>query len=355
MSVSENDVKVLGRVVSIAVDGIVADAEQVYDTTVAKSQAEINAIIQGSIEDLGSNVYQTIMQLDGKIAGCQSSIQTTNSKIQAIEHDVAGKQDVLTFDNVPTANSNNPVKSGGIKSAIDNITSGIKNSLSTYQIKVLYDNNGQDEEKAIIYSNYDGFTIATRDHTDFILSALGGNIEAISSGEIVVSSNDNIGVTSNGAISITASSDNVEVSASDGNVNIDAKEEMRISSGSNMTISSEASMSLSSQEDVTLHVPNVHMPRTNDQSIVDIDSYRTNGMYILCGRDVKYKYYDSQSDSLIDGQRSLYGGGILFVQKDGYPSNVILQYLYTGQYLYHRYFEPNSTNYSVLFEKDLLN
>lgn len=30
-----------------------------------------------------------------------------------------GKQNVLTFDNVPTENSNNPVKSGGVKSAID--------------------------------------------------------------------------------------------------------------------------------------------------------------------------------------------------------------------------------------------
>lgn len=33
--------------------------------------------------------------------------------------DLAGKQDTLTFDDVPTTNSNNPVKSGGVKSAID--------------------------------------------------------------------------------------------------------------------------------------------------------------------------------------------------------------------------------------------
>ena len=32
---------------------------------------------------------------------------------------LSGKQDTLTFDDVPTANSNNPVKSGGVKSAID--------------------------------------------------------------------------------------------------------------------------------------------------------------------------------------------------------------------------------------------
>ena len=32
---------------------------------------------------------------------------------------LAQKQNILTFDNVPTANSNNPVKSGGVKTAID--------------------------------------------------------------------------------------------------------------------------------------------------------------------------------------------------------------------------------------------
>ena len=36
---------------------------------------------------------------------------------------LSGKQDTLTFDDVPTANSNNPVKSGGVKSAIDSAVS----------------------------------------------------------------------------------------------------------------------------------------------------------------------------------------------------------------------------------------
>ena len=39
-------------------------------------------------------------------------------------HDTS-KQDALTFDNAPTANSNNPVKSSGIKTAIDNLLSNI--------------------------------------------------------------------------------------------------------------------------------------------------------------------------------------------------------------------------------------
>lgn len=173
MSVSENDVKVLGRVVSIAVDGIVADAEQVYDTTVAKSQAEINAIIQGSIEDLGSNVYQTIMQLDGKIAGCQSSIQTTNSKIQAIEHDVAGKQDVLTFDSEPVKNSLNPVTSDGIKNAIDEIISYD----STYNRKTLESTYVQLTGHPCIYLTAGGEW--PEDAGEIILHSTEGTVELI--------------------------------------------------------------------------------------------------------------------------------------------------------------------------------
>ena len=36
---------------------------------------------------------------------------------------LAGKQNTLTFDNAPTASSNNPVKSGGIKTYVDNAVS----------------------------------------------------------------------------------------------------------------------------------------------------------------------------------------------------------------------------------------
>ena len=48
---------------------------------------------------------------------------------------LAAKQDTLTFDNVPTANSNNPVKSGGVKTAID----AKQDTISTVNVTV--DNN----------------------------------------------------------------------------------------------------------------------------------------------------------------------------------------------------------------------
>jgi len=52
------------------------------------------------------------------------------AKISEVEDE---KQDVLTFDNTPTANSNNPVTSDGIKNAIDEIRSYD----STYNRKTL--------------------------------------------------------------------------------------------------------------------------------------------------------------------------------------------------------------------------
>jgi hypothetical protein len=45
---------------------------------------------------------------------------------------LSSKQDTLTFDNVPTQNSNNPVKSGGVYSALQNVGHTIKDSTDTF-------------------------------------------------------------------------------------------------------------------------------------------------------------------------------------------------------------------------------
>ena len=42
----------------------------------------------------------------------------TYAEHQALASQIAGKQDALTFDDTPTANSNNPVKSGGVHTAL---------------------------------------------------------------------------------------------------------------------------------------------------------------------------------------------------------------------------------------------
>ena len=50
--------------------------------------------------------------------------------VEIITHDSA-KQDTLTFDNVPTENSNNPVKSGGVYSAVVEVAGNLVTEAST--------------------------------------------------------------------------------------------------------------------------------------------------------------------------------------------------------------------------------
>jgi len=68
--------------------------------------------------------------LDGLTASVEelNLLEGANSNIQ---DQIDGKQATLTFDNAPTKNSNNPVKSGGIKTAIDNSITTSENLLSS--------------------------------------------------------------------------------------------------------------------------------------------------------------------------------------------------------------------------------
>lgn len=54
-------------------------------------------------------------------------VKNIQSDIDDIQFDLNNKQDILTFDSTPTANSTNPVTSGGIKTALDNKETAINN------------------------------------------------------------------------------------------------------------------------------------------------------------------------------------------------------------------------------------
>ena len=53
-----------------------------------------------------------------------NKISSNKNEIDSVKEDLAGKQNVLTFDATPTAGSQNPVTSDGIKRAIDNVDVG---------------------------------------------------------------------------------------------------------------------------------------------------------------------------------------------------------------------------------------
>ena len=70
------------------------------------------------------------------IAGYASEILFDDeASNKTVKEKLEGKQDTLTFDNTPTANSNNPVKSSGIKTALD----AKQTTISTVNVTV--DNN----------------------------------------------------------------------------------------------------------------------------------------------------------------------------------------------------------------------
>lgn len=53
------------------------------------------------------------------IAGTSGEVSRSNKTVQDLLDAINGKQDALTFDNTPTANSTNPVTSGGVKAALE--------------------------------------------------------------------------------------------------------------------------------------------------------------------------------------------------------------------------------------------
>lgn len=61
--------------------------------------------------------YSTTSQMNNAIAAALANY-TTTANLNTL---LAGKQDVLTFDNVPTEGSNNPVKSGGVYSSLEQL------------------------------------------------------------------------------------------------------------------------------------------------------------------------------------------------------------------------------------------
>ena len=111
-STSENAVqnKVIKAYVDNIINGLVNSAPAALDT--------LNELAAALGND--ANFAATITQ---QLANVYTKSQTYSKS--EVDSAVAEKQDVLTFDNAPTANSNNLVKSGGIKTALDNLLANI--------------------------------------------------------------------------------------------------------------------------------------------------------------------------------------------------------------------------------------
>lgn len=352
MNVSGNDVKVLGKVVSIAVDNIVADAEQVFDKNANLNQETINrnmtnAINQAvaDVSSINTRVGSLEDAIDDKLN--ISDYQTYASlmredimiKISEVEEE---KQNVLTFDNTPTANSDNPVKSkgvyaafytlelqnatgsvsqatelhialnkndgseedpntheidtliisqatenkagllpaksewdnepttgssnlvksGGIKSAIDNVLNGLKTNLTTEDIKIIYN----DQQYANIYGNDDALRFAVS-APDFFISSTSGTT-----------------ISSNGAISIVShGEDGVLLNADNGGATISSSATTTIIGDEEIGISSDSAININAGEEININAPSVKVNGKDVSST--INNIFPNSDYIYTGSD----------------------------------------------------------------------
>lgn len=72
-------------------------------------------------DNLDDQTLARIREIDnvsGEVDNINTAVDHINGEVENINTALAGKQDALTFDDTPTSGSSNPVKSGGVYSAL---------------------------------------------------------------------------------------------------------------------------------------------------------------------------------------------------------------------------------------------
>lgn len=156
---------------------------------------------------LNAGTYVAIIYVDNlgnvTMAGATATdtIQTGNNQpatSSGVAQALDGKQDALTFDNVPTSGSSNPVKSGGVYTALNNISNFPSLTLNqssgvTYR-KVTLSSFTTGATVFIFTKSGDIYTLSRRDNNYYKLTCLQKGV----AGDIVTISN--IDLASNGII-----------------------------------------------------------------------------------------------------------------------------------------------------------
>lgn len=105
-----------------ALEGAVSDIAELetsvsgIDSRLTTAESDIDALESGKVDKItGSSLVA-----DTKVAAYDEHIADDDIHVTAAQKTAwTAKQDALTFDNTPTAGSSNPVKSSGIKTALD--------------------------------------------------------------------------------------------------------------------------------------------------------------------------------------------------------------------------------------------
>ena len=113
---------------TVRLNGLKLEAErtEAVGTTPGKTKLTLN---DGTAEE------DTVVEiLDGQVSADQLA-----SAVSELEDKIDDKQDALTFDDAPTENSANPVKSGGVKTAIDTVATNLSTHTGNSGIHVTAD------------------------------------------------------------------------------------------------------------------------------------------------------------------------------------------------------------------------
>lgn len=111
-------------------------------------QTEINGV-KTSIQ----TITQNVTTLTGNVNTNTTDIETLTGEMTNVKNTLKNKQDKLTFDSTPTAGSNNPVTSDGIKRALDNIDVGnVQEQLDAIKTEQTEQNNKISSNKTEIDS-----------------------------------------------------------------------------------------------------------------------------------------------------------------------------------------------------------
>ena len=111
------------------------------------SDSVLTEVIQPSINTAKEELGRTISSIEGAL---ETHASNTVKHITSSERSTwNNKQNALIFDNTPTADSNNPVKSGGIFNAITNAISNLSTLLTTKKIS-FNSNNSSDTDTGYV-------------------------------------------------------------------------------------------------------------------------------------------------------------------------------------------------------------
>ena len=129
------------RTIDLPLETMVVDGEYDPQTQKIKLELKNGNYVEFSVADLVSGL-QTELSASNKLDPDYIDYDSTHRAVTDTEKDTwNGKQNALTFDDTPTQNSNNPVKSGGIYTAL----TGKQASLDSAQLAAV--NSGIDSAK----------------------------------------------------------------------------------------------------------------------------------------------------------------------------------------------------------------